>query len=293
MRSLLLAAALLASAPAHADPPTHRLVWDSLTAVRVNPLGLQEYVNLAWRMELFDSDSVLLSDAHFRVGPTLGLSPAWVKPGILAVFKPTAMTELSAGWRYQSYFGNFDQPLGYSDPSTADWSDSAIEARGDEARAAGGWQAVLGGRLQAAVGPVAVRETVRLEYNALDLPEDAVAFYDQTPDMLVPLDGWLLVSDLDAIALLGPVKAGARWTWTAPYFGEGDKSLGNDSHRVGPLVTYTFRERPGATIANPTALLLAQWHVKHPFRTGQDVSQALPYLALGFLFEGDLVPWDE
>ena len=279
---------LLALALAHADPPENRLVWDSLTAARYNPLGLQEYLSVSYRRELWDSDSALLGDAHFRVGPTLGLSPAWVKPGIQAVFKPTAMTEMSAGWRWQQYFGNFDQPLGFDAPGD-DWSDSAIEARGDEARAAGGYQVLLGGKLQAAVGPIAVREGVRLEYNVLDV--DADAFYDQTPDVLVPNRGWVMVSDLDGIALLGSLRAGVRWTYTAPFFEGG--SHGNDTHRIGPLLAYTFREEKGATIANPTALLLTQWHLKHRFRTGEDVSQAIPYLALAFLFEGDLIPWDE
>ena len=38
----------------------------------------------------------------------------------------------------------------------------------------------------------------------------------------------------------------------------------------------------------PTLYLLAQWWVKHRYRTGQEVSQGLPMIVLGFSFTGDL-----
>jgi len=37
-------------------------------------------------------------------------------------------------------------------------------------------------------------------------------------------------------------------------------------------------------------LVLAQWHLQHRFRTGEDVTAALPCLAVAFQFVGDLLP---
>jgi hypothetical protein len=37
-------------------------------------------------------------------------------------------------------------------------------------------------------------------------------------------------------------------------------------------------------------VLITSWYLKHRYRTGQDVSQAVPYVVLGFAFTSDLVP---
>jgi hypothetical protein len=63
--------------------------------------------------------------------------------------------------------------------------------------------------------------------------------------------------------------------------------------RLGPAVTYTFFDRPGARFNRPTVFLLSQWWLRHRFRTGDQSSAGIPYLAIGFSFEGDLVPHRE
>ena len=34
---------------------------------------------------------------------------------------------------------------------------------------------------------------------------------------------------------------------------------------------------------------LIQWHITHPYRTGEDVNQAVPYFALGLSVTGSLL----
>jgi hypothetical protein len=43
---------------------------------------------------------------------------------------------------------------------------------------------------------------------------------------------------------------------------------------------------------NPTAFLLVQWWAKHRYRTGAEdgVGAGVPYIVLGFSFEGDFWP---
>ena len=61
------------------------------------------------------------------------------------------------------------------------------------------------------------------------------------------------------------------------------------THRVGPLVAYTFHNRPsGARFDEPTLLLLVQWHAQHPYRAGQERNAGIPLIALAFQFQGDL-----
>jgi hypothetical protein len=293
--ALILLVGLLAPGVARADDPEiprHRLFLESSTAARINPLGLMELATLSYRLKLMESDSILFEDTYVMVGPALFLSPAFVKPGVRVEVMPIALLQLSATYRYEYFLGTFDQIQSWPDASI-DWSDSAMEETGDDAYSTGGHQVVLQGRLQAKVWNIAVRETARWEYNDLDITDGTSVYYDQTPDMLVPDQGWLMVSDLDAIFVHPDetLKVGVRWTYTAPYYGNGDKSEGNDSHRLGPLIAYTFFDKPGAAFNQPTALVLAQWHLQHRFRTGEDVSQGLPYLALAFQFVGDLLPW--
>ena len=61
------------------------------------------------------------------------------------------------------------------------------------------------------------------------------------------------------------------------------------THRVGPFLAYRFYSEPrGSTMFNePTIILIVNWWLSHRYRTGEDVSQAVPYIVLGFLFNGE------
>ncbi len=275
---------------AEPEIPKHRLFYENLFAARINPLGLQEYLTVSYRLRLMDSDSVLFRDTFFSIGPTIALSPAFAKGGLVARVSPIALLDLQAMYRFQYYFGTFDQILGFPS-TTSDWSDSGIKARGDEAGPMAGHEITLQWRVQAAVSKVAIRNTARYVWQTMDLPEGMIAFYDQTPDIMAPNNGWVWANDLDVIGMFGKLRAGVRYTAVVPWYGEGEGSDGNQVHRVGPLISYTFKNKPGSTFDQPAIVLISQWHVVHRFRTGQDVSQALPYLALAFTFQGDLIPW--
>ena len=61
---------------------------------------------------------------------------------------------------------------------------------------------------------------------------------------------------------------------------------------IGPLLAYTFKDRPKKRFMRPTLYLLAQWWVKHRYRTGQEINQGLPLIVLGFSFNGELLKKD-
>ena len=58
--------------------------------------------------------------------------------------------------------------------------------------------------------------------------------------------------------------------------------------RTGPLLAYVFFDDPNTAFNKPAILLILNWNIKHRFRTGRDVSAAVPYVVLGFKFEGTL-----
>jgi len=293
--SLLMGGAAQASDIEWVDPPTHRLVMENLTALRYNPLGLQEYFTVSYRLRLFDSDSSLLRDNYVQIGPQVVLSPAFAKVGVQARIVPAAFFDVTASYRYQYFFGNFDHVVGF-DSTSDDWSDSALEVlgEGDGSVPMGGHLVTVQPGVTLGYGPIGVRSTFRFEYFAMPLEAGDVGYYDQTPDMLVPGNGWLFTNDTNLMYLWGKsqkLKTGVRYTATIPFYGNGEGPEGNQSHRVGPMITYMLWDKPGSAFNKPTFILMSQWHVVHRFRTGEDVSAAIPYLALAFSFEGDLIPW--
>jgi hypothetical protein len=132
----------------------------------------------------------------------------------------------------------------------------------------------------------------------MTMQRNDVVFYDQIQDMLMPNDGWMLANDLDVLFVSDfGLVFGTRWTYSHSFYNDGHYAGGvtpavlpnNDIHRLGALVAYIFHDEPFTRFDKPTILLIAQWHLVHRFRTGADVSTGVPYIGLGFKFEGDLL----
>ena len=158
----LLFSLLWCTITAHgADTPRHRLHYDNASAVRINPLGLMDFFNLAYRLKLLDSESVLFSDTYVSIGPSLAVSPAWVQPGARLRIVPIAILELEANYRYTGFFGSFDQLQSWTSVPEADWSDRDMDATSADSYPTAGHQVSLQARLQAKVGPIAVRNTLK------------------------------------------------------------------------------------------------------------------------------------
>jgi hypothetical protein len=170
-----------------------------------------------------------------------------------------------------------------------------LEGRGGYATT--GTQVTFGANFQAKLGPIAVRAAARLVRFDYDLRDGDRVFYDQFYDMLVPDEGWLFNDDADLLYVTDfGLVAGARWTATHAYHhresftpGETDLDLNPTTHRLGPFIAYAFdKQPPGARFNTPTIVFIANWWLQHRYRTGEDINQALPYLALAFMFTGDL-----
>ena len=307
MRPILTALllALTSTAFAQVEPQAqHSVAYENLTAVRVNPLGLVNFTRVSYRFRLFESDSDILKQNYVGIGAVGAISPAWGRIGILAEVQPLTILRLYAQFEFIGNFGTFD--LFASFPSAnSDFSDSTIQARAEdeatEAYATTGSLLTLGATLQLKVGPVAVRSLFRAARTNYTTRAGDVVYYDQIYDMLMPDDGWMVVNDLDVLAVLNPgttqLAAGVRWSYSHSFYNDSHFAPGedpndvpnNDVHRIGPLLAWQIRNNPGARFDKPTLILLAQWHLQHRWRTGADVSQALPYVGLAFSFQGDLL----
>jgi hypothetical protein len=275
------------------QPPPHRLLYRNRLLSRINPSGLQNGFELAYHYRLFDSDSVLFRDSYVGVALKPMISPAFTRIGISAQAQPLAVLYLEASWNWMAWYGVLGHPRTYPD-ANGDFSDTGVanaaDSQGDPA-ATSGWELDLIAELRAKVGPVVIRNKftmMRSELSSAEPVSDSL-FYDPLYDLLRPRSGWSLMNDADLLVYLldEHLIVGARYTMAMALW-PGD--MGSETtHRLGPLVAYRFFMEPGAAFDAPTAIALVQWHLEHPHRTGQDVSQAVPYIVLGFAFQGDLL----
>jgi hypothetical protein len=267
--------------------PLNRLWYSNATYARVNPLGLINNYQVGWRRRLSKKDSTLFQDTYAFVGPAATITPAWTRVGLSAEAQALAVLRVFGRIDGVGYYGTFDQILPFD--AASPYSDQTIADRGDEASATTGWLATLGATVRAKVGPIAVRNTGQAVHMDLAL-DGGTHFYDQLSDRLVPDGGWVVLNDADVLYVAGPLRLGARHSFTDTLDGSGDTTdaaLAN--HRLGPLFAWQFSDKkPGARFNQPTFFAIAQWWLQHPYRTGAEQPQALPLIALGLSFNGDL-----
>jgi hypothetical protein len=263
-------------------------------AARVNPLGLFTNITFQLRYRLYESESPALKDNYLGVGPVAFVSPALVRGGLGVEFAPLTVLQLSASYEGVRYLGGFDYLQSFPSANT-DASDDTLELLSEAGRnyASNGTLLTLGALLQAKVGPIAVRTNPRLFHFDQELREGDRVFYEPVLDITVPDSGWTLSNDADLLYVTGGLALGLRYSATHSYYGEesfapGEADLGLNPtiHRVGPFLAYTFHDDPSRLFNTPTLVLITQWHLSHRYRAGEQVSQALPWVALAFQFKG-------
>lgn len=295
-------------------PPLHRIIHRNTFALRVNPLGLLYEGRFAYRLRLYESDSMALRDNFIGIGLTPVASPAFIRAGAYVEVQPMTVLGFWATYTFVQYFGTFN--LFQSFPSArSNYSDKEISrlGNGDPTVGAGsrtqylanGTELTIGADFQVKLLDVIVfRSRARLIRSDMRLREGDTVFYDQFYDALVPNRGWYYVNDFDLLyqSLNKRFVGGARYTHTYVFYDQRHFQAGeevalglNNMHRVGPFVGYTFKIEDGATFNNPTAFILIQWWLQNPNRTGtarnpDGVSQAIPLLGVGFQMTGDFLP---
>jgi hypothetical protein len=296
------------------DPPAkHRIIYSANAAARINPLGLFLFGDLMIAERLFRSRDVLLSQNHFAIGLAPQLSPAFGKIGLKAELQPLTIFKIWATYDVGAWYGNFGFLQSFASPN-ADWSDSAHDALRDSElseqhpRASMGRSMIVGSQFQMKVGNLAIRNIMRAEQNFWHLQQNRQnldgtvtsqpIFYTSVFDVPVEINGgWLITNDLDLFYFFGetPWIAALRYNWTRPIYSEaawanvpeGEPRNSNIIHRIGPAAGYTFKSK-GPGFQDPTLFVVLNWYLKHEFRTGADVSQAMPYIAIAYLMKGDL-----
>jgi hypothetical protein len=281
--------------------PRHRLVYSELLAARINPLGLVNELAVGYRLKLFDRPGALFEDTHLTIQASTYITPADTELGPMVVFQPLAVLELSAKVSFYGTFGTFGILQSFRSPNE-DSSDTRQDERADQGLdyTPVGLMVTLSARLQAKVGPIALRNTSYFFYCDLELKDQHTVFYHSTLDMLFPDGGWGLKNELELLyvstfdLILGVQYAILHAFYPDSIYpvGEPTENINTPIHLFGPLAVYTFFDRPGsARLDSISAFAIVQWYAKHRYRTGDDTPAALPLIIFGAAARGDFLPY--
>ena len=299
-------------------PYQHRLVQETIVALRYNPLGLAVKSKAEYQYRLYESSEKAFEQNFVAPGVFMDVTPANIKIGPTLAIQPLSVLQVSAGYYLLNYFGSFDRVQSFT-TLDADYSDDAIkENAGLEPPAnysASGSVLQLGGKFQIKAGPVAVRSTNRAMKFSLATKENPATgekdplFYESELDLMVPANGWAYQVDNDVLYFTDfGLMAGLRHTYATAFYsddidaGTGPATTGVN-HRIGPFLAYRFHTDPiekRSFYNEPTLVLLVNWYLNHTYRTGDDAdgarehtgSQAMPYIALAYRFTGDILDID-
>lgn len=280
----------------------HRLVYSNLLVLRVNPLGAEDRFTLGYNLRLYNKASPLFRDAYFGVAFSPTFSPSISRIGGQIDFAPLTILRLRGGYYLAAWYGSDrfkahpkESPLAAAGPDTV---------KGEPGTNLLGGQAELSALFQVRVKMIALRNELTFYHNNIRLPGDNTVFYDLRHDTLVPGRGWFLANDTDLLFMTKfGLNAGLRNSIVHVFYPDDDYAPGEDisdnpntpMNRLGPVLTYTFFDRPEKRFNKPTLIFSAQWWLKHRYR-GQgggsqfdQIHQGIPLFLLGFSFSGDLV----
>lgn len=292
---MLLLLALLAAPVSAAPEPACR--YTSLFAGRFNPLGLSEELGVRCEHRLYEAESPVLRTNFVALVPGLALSPASARPSISLEVQPLSILGFFASYRPTYWYGILGALQSFPSPR-ADWGSSLLGRPESPTGAAAQLvhEVMLGGLFQLRVGPFAGRSVARVRWFHVATKGGDPVFYDPTNDQLTPARGWTVESDTVATwspaerVLLGVDLVLARAVYPDDAYAAGEPHDNRSAQaRVGPLAVYTLWDHaPGARFDAPSLFVLTSFYLQHPYRAGDRSSAAIPYLAAGLSFSGDL-----
>ena len=193
---------------------------------------------------------------------------------------------------WMASFGTLGYVVGF--PSALEDASDAVISDSDAIQTTGRIT-TLTAELRAKVRSVVVRSRGAMIHSKMDLEAGDNVWYEGINDVLMPADGWMLHVDSDLLWMDGgPLIFGVRHTLDYVFYpslpGVDSSLVGQKTpnHRFGLLAAYRFRDAPGAAFDRPTVAVIVNWHLKHPYRAGQEINQAMPYILVAFAFRGDL-----
>lgn len=295
---LVIVATSRSAAADPAPPPPLRIVIDNVLVGRVNPLALADLLRVGVAGRLYRAMRPILRDNFILFAASPRVTASSLRVGPQLELQPLSILSLRLTGELVRFWGLFDSVQSFASPY-ANWSDSALSRNGKLGLSypTEGVHVIFEPMVQLRFGPIALRDRVTIEYWSLHLRPGDVLFYEAGADTLVPNDGVVLSNDVDVAWLTRVHLAVAlRYSLVVPlyqprHYAPGDvhdEGL-NRQQRLGPALAYTFLDRQFTRFHSVTLFGVAAWYLEHRYRTGADVSAALPYLLGGVSFQSDVL----
>jgi hypothetical protein len=252
---------------------------------------------LRYRYRLFRSGAPLKQDAHIGLSFAPTFNPSLTRLGPTVVIKPLAVVAFKFGYLFNIWHGQLGNLQSFEyveeDYFTADWD---FETGGREAYATIGHELLMALDLIIALGPFALSNQLEASLSHHDLKDADQLFYSPRYDVLATNGGWVISNDTDVVFITSVgLVAGLRGSVVHAVLQEDDFREGTEQRTdatptiaLGPLVSYVFFDRPTSRLNKPTLFLIVGWWLKHPYRTGIEVHQAVPVVSFGLALEGEL-----
>ena len=295
--SLSLAGTASAQMLQDGPPPADRLLYRNLTAFRVNPLQLLSDFRMTYRHRLYRSESRALTDNFAGLGLSFGVTPACTTEGIHLELAPASVFQVYGSFDLWQWFGNFNFTQSFRNAEDS-WGPNELARRGalpegapTRPYASTGMTVTTGAILQGQLAGFSARHHTRVIWASYQLRDGDRFLYDPVTDLLAPNNGWSLLSDTDITYAFGRLMVGLRFSLGRALYAQSvlTQGVGDPNGlqtKLGPTVSWRFYKEPTHRF-NPTVSVLVNWFLSHRYRTGLEVTQALPQIIAVVTFWGD------
>jgi hypothetical protein len=274
-------------------------MYTNATLLSLSPFFLLTDLELDYRRRLYRTENLALADNFIGGGISALLTPVGFIEGAHVDFSPTSFFRLSGSVDFWQFLGNFNFIQSF--PRAEDnWGPNELDRLGKLPAAdpklnyaTTGFSFTGAALLQLKFGPVVLRSSNRFRWANFKLREDDRIYYDPLVDLGAPNRGWTIASSNQVAYSIGRLMVGlevfvAQALYRADDFSPGAQNPNVLSARLGPIALWRFFEEPRQHF-NPALVATMSWFLSHRFRTGVDVSRAIPFAAISFLFWGDVL----
>lgn len=271
-------------------PDRHMLVFNNLSAGRGNPIGLASFVFFGYRYHLFNSESILLKPAFVEFGPQFTLTPDFLEGGLELTVKPLAILTFEARYMLAAHSPLLTDFQSFKTPH-ADYSPRRRIQRGmgDEGYRTYGGFLRLKTIFEMQLGAFAISNEFEIHRMDVALREGDQYFYSSRWDTVFPNHGWGFANFLNLIVFTkSKFLIGLRYEVTKPFIKNHWFDNFELHQRLGLLWGYPLIKRQRGWLREVLGLGSVQWWLAHPYRTGREVSQLVPYVIMGISMNGGI-----
>lgn len=271
LRPLTLALFLCLGPTVEAQDQAWKRKLENTFAFVLNPLGIQDAVDVSWTRSISKSQSLIVKDAHVAMGVSNKLTPAFERLGAWFEYAPLSILDLRVGVEPVYYFGTYKVFLPF-DRVDARFDDDVIESRVDEAKSGLAGRVYVSPTLKARAGAWVAR--VKTEVSWWRSQEKGEPFfYEPAWDTLIGSSGSRVVT-VEALALRELKLNGNKTLLVGPVYDLTTVSDArvNRKQDIGILTVWSKAGRFHA-LKDPTVALKVIYFLEDPWRRHEPAAQ--------------------